>query len=86
MSTNAEKSEVVNTIFVSQTTSADKDVTPDTGEIPKKTAKLSHLSTTSKKVFDILTDMQSGFKKQDSTIYQITRLVNQLYESVNIST
>ena len=48
-----ENAEALNAFFISQTALADKDAAPDaapdTGQLPKHSAKLNNLSTTAKK-------------------------------------
>ena len=60
-STSLEKAEALNAFFICQTALADKDAAPDaapdTGQLPKHSAKLNNLSTIAKEVLDILTSL-----------------------------
>ena len=54
LTTSMEKAEALNAFFISQTALADKDAAPDaapdTGQLPKHSAKLKNLSTTTKEI------------------------------------
>ena len=61
LTTSMEKAEGLNAVFISQMALADKDAAPDaapdTGQLLKHSAKLNNLSSTTKKVLEIMTSL-----------------------------